>query len=61
MQLIQLRQINQNIIYYQSNNPQTLKPCSSVTDLGIIVQSNLKPGLHCTHITTKVNTRAKLL
>ena len=25
------------------------------------MQSNLKPGLHCTHITTKANARAKLL
>ena len=40
---------------------RVLKPCSSATDLGIIVQSNLKHGLHCTHIATKANARAKLI
>ena len=39
----------------------TLQPCTSTTDLGIAVQSNLKPGLHCTNIATKANARAKLI
>ena len=39
----------------------SLKPSQSVTDLGIVVQSNLKPGLHCTQVATKANARARLI
>lgn len=40
---------------------RSLKPSQSVTDLGIVVQSNLKPGLHCTQVATKANARARLI
>jgi ribonuclease P/MRP protein subunit RPP40 len=38
-----------------------LRPSPSVVDLGITVQSSLKPGMHCTAIATKANARAKLV
>jgi hypothetical protein len=40
---------------------RTLQPCSDVKDLGIAVQSSLKPGLHCTQVACKANIRAKLI
>jgi hypothetical protein len=41
--------------------PRVLKPSQSVVDLGIVVQSNLKFGSHCTEIATKANARAGLV
>jgi hypothetical protein len=38
-----------------------LRPSPSVVDLGITVQSSLKPGMHCTAIATKANGGAKLV
>ncbi len=34
---------------------------SSTRDLGITIQSNLKPGLYCTEFAGKANTRSKLI
>jgi hypothetical protein len=39
---------------------RVLKPSHVVTDLGIVVQSNLKPGLHCTQVATRAHARARL-
>jgi ribonuclease P/MRP protein subunit RPP40 len=36
-------------------------PCNSVRDLGILVESNLKPSAHCSYIVLKANARAKLI
>ena len=38
-----------------------LKPCRNARDLGITVQSNLKPDLHCMQIASKANARSKLI
>ena len=40
---------------------RTLLPCATANDLGIAIQSSLKPGVHCTQIAAKANARAKLL
>jgi ribonuclease P/MRP protein subunit RPP40 len=40
---------------------RVLKPSHVVTDLGIVVQSNLKPGLHCTQVASRANARARLI
>jgi hypothetical protein len=36
-------------------------PCNSVIDLGILIESNLKPSAHCSNIALKANARAKLI
>ena len=38
-----------------------LKPDSDARDLGVTVQSNLKPSLHCMQIASKTNARSKLI
>jgi hypothetical protein len=38
-----------------------LRPSGVVRDLGITIQSNLKPGMHCTEIAHKANIRANLI
>ncbi len=38
-----------------------LQPSPAVTDLGVAVQSSLKPGMPCTTIITKANAHAKLI
>jgi hypothetical protein len=38
-----------------------IAPCNSVTDLGILIESNLKPSAHCSSIALKANARAKLI
>ena len=38
-----------------------LRSCSVAKDLGVTVQSNLHPDLHCTEITNKANIQAKLI
>ena len=38
-----------------------LLPCTTANDLGIAIQSSLKPGMHCTQIAVKANARAKLI
>ena len=38
-----------------------LKPCKSARDLGICVESNKKPCLHCTELALKANARSKLI
>jgi hypothetical protein len=40
---------------------RVLKPSHVVTDLGFVVQSNLKPGLHCTQVATRADARARLI
>ena len=42
-------------------NGHILKPCDAAKDLGIGLQCNLKPGMHCTEIAHKANTRANLI
>ena len=42
-------------------NGYILKPCDAVKDLGVGLQCNLKPGMHCTEIAHKANTRANLI
>jgi hypothetical protein len=39
----------------------TLSPCNIARDLGVTLQSNLKPGIHCTEIACKANARAQLI
>ena len=38
-----------------------LKPCHNAKDLGITMQSNLRPGSHCMQIASNANLRAKLI
>ena len=36
-------------------------PCCSVKDLGMNLQANLKPSVHCAEIAAKANARSKLI
>ena len=42
-------------------NSQLLSPCSSVRDLGINLQTNLKPSVYCADIAAKANACSKLI
>jgi hypothetical protein len=50
-----------NLCLIYSINSTAIAPCSEITDLGVKVQSNLKPNLHCASIVAKANARAKLI
>ncbi len=50
-----------DISFTYTLNAHLLQPCSSARDLGVAVQYNLKPGLYCTEIALKANTRCKLI
>ena len=49
-----------NIITYTVGTPSLL-PCATTNDLGIAIQSSLKPGMHSTQIAAKAYARAKLI
>jgi len=56
---LQLGYTDQSLSYTLGTH--ILKPCNNVRDLGITIQSNLKPGMHCTEIAHKANIRAMLI
>ena len=47
--------------YFYKINSTILAPTNSIFDLGISVQSNLKPALHCTTVVSKASARYKLI
>ena len=56
---LQLGYCNGSLSY--TLNGHILKPCDAAKDLGVGLQCNLKPGMHCTEIAHKANTRANLI
>ena len=50
-----------HLVLVYTLNSHLIPPCSSVTDLGINVQFDLKPGVHCAQIASKANARSKLI
>ena len=56
---LQLGYADQSISY--KLNHHGLKPTTVAKDLGITLQINLKPGLHCTDIAHKAFTRANII
>jgi len=56
---LQLGYSNKSVTYALDSH--TLRPCTSARDLGITLQSNLKPGKHCTEIAHKASIRANLI
>jgi ribonuclease P/MRP protein subunit RPP40 len=57
-QYLQLGFTNPHISHHLGS--YTVKPCESLCDLGVNIQSSLKPSLHCSIIAKKANIRAKL-
>jgi ribonuclease P/MRP protein subunit RPP40 len=56
---LQLGYNNATVVY--NIDSHVIVPCNSVKDLGILVESNLKPSAHCSNIVLKANARAKLI
>jgi ribonuclease P/MRP protein subunit RPP40 len=55
----QIGYFNLALVYCINSN--VIAPCHSVCDLGITVESNMKPNVHCANIALKANARAKLI
>jgi ribonucleases P/MRP protein subunit RPP40 len=51
----------QNLTSVYNLNSHNIVPCRSVCDLGINIESNLKPSMHCASIALKASARAKLV
>ena len=57
------------VLHVGENNPKrtytvggvTLESVGSVKDLGIFINSDLKPSLHCSKIVTKASSRSALI
>ena len=47
--------------YFCKINSTILAPCNSIVDLGVSVQSKLKPALHYTTVVSKASARYKLI
>jgi hypothetical protein len=58
-QYLQIGYTDKNVIYRLGNH--IIKPSDSLCDLGVNINSNLKPSLHCSQIVSKANIRAKLI
>jgi ribonucleases P/MRP protein subunit RPP40 len=50
-----------NLALVYSVGSQIIVPCKSVIDLGVTIDSNLKPSSHCVKIVYKASARAKLI
>jgi hypothetical protein len=58
-QYLQIGYYDLNLSYVLGTHK--IKPCESVTDLGVRIHSSLKPSSHCSLIAKKANSRAKLI